>query len=113
MRISNSSIALAVLLLLMLTGCAQFSEDRGMRLVQSASGDVLNKQVVAIRTEADAGQATAAVKGILRRPLTADAAVQIALLNNKGLQAAYNELGVAEATRIQASLPPNPTVSLA
>ena len=38
--------------------------------------------------------------------------MQIALLNNRGLQAAYNELGVAEADRVQASLPPNPTFSL-
>ena len=44
--------------------------------------------------------------------LTADAAVQIALLNNRGLQAAYNELGIAEAQRIQQSLPPNPSFSI-
>jgi outer membrane protein TolC len=33
-------------------------------------------------------------------------------LNNKGLQAAYNDLGIAEAEKIAASLPPNPTFSL-
>ena len=44
---------------------------------------------------------------------SADHAVQIALLNNKGLQAAYNELGVSEARFVQASLPPNPGISLA
>ena len=48
---------------------------------------------------------------LLRRPLTADAAVQIALLNNHGLQAAYNELGIAEAAMVQVSLPPNPSFS--
>ncbi|GEO16315.1 hypothetical protein [Microvirga aerophila] len=45
---------------------------------------------------------------MLNRPLTAGAAVQIALLNNRGLQAAYNELGISEAHYVQASLPPSP-----
>ena len=52
------------------------------------------------------------VKALLRQPLSADRAVQIALLNNRGLQAAYNALGLAEAAMVQASLPPNPTFSL-
>lgn len=38
--------------------------------------------------------------------------MQVALLNNKGLQAAYNYLGIAEAIMVKASLPPNPTFSL-
>ncbi|HEY6670004.1 MAG TPA: TolC family protein [Methyloceanibacter sp.] len=46
---------------------------------------------------------------LLKAPLSADAAVQIALLNNAGLQAAYNRLGVAEAVAVQASRPPLPT----
>jgi hypothetical protein len=44
--------------------------------------------------------------------LTVDAAVQVALLNNKGLQAAYNELALAEAELVQESLPPNPVFSI-
>src|SRR5262249_21622368 len=48
----------------------------------------------------------------LARPLSADAAVQVALLNNRGLQAAYNELGLAETALIRETLPPNPTFSL-
>ncbi len=42
----------------------------------------------------------------MHRPLSANAAVQIALLNNLGLQAAYNRLGVAEALAVKASRPP-------
>jgi hypothetical protein len=41
-----------------------------------------------------------------------DAAVQVALLNNRGLQAAYNELAIAEARAVEGSLPPNPAISL-
>jgi len=51
------------------------------------------------------------VARLLRAPLSPDAAVQIALLNNAELQAAYNRLGVAEAVAVQASRPPLPTFS--
>ena len=34
---------------------------------------------------------------LLRRPLSAEAAVEVAFLRNKSLQAAYNDLGVSEA----------------
>jgi outer membrane protein TolC len=48
------------------------------------------------------------VAGLLAQPLSPDTAVQIALLNNPGLQAAYAELGIAEADRVQAGRIPNP-----
>jgi outer membrane protein TolC len=44
--------------------------------------------------------------------LTADAAVQVALINNRDLQAAYNQLGIAEAVRVEAGRPPNPRFSV-
>ena len=72
----------------------------------------LNKSVAKIRSEEDAVAARVEVERLLKRPLTADSAVQIALLNNRGLQAAYNELGIAEAIRVQQSLPPNPQFTL-
>jgi outer membrane protein TolC len=37
-----------------------------------------------------------------------DDAVQIALLNNRGLQASYGELGISEADLVQAGRLPNP-----
>lgn len=49
---------------------------------------------------------------LLKSPLSPETAVRIALLNNKGLQTAYNELGIAEAAMVESSLPPSPTLSL-
>ena len=49
---------------------------------------------------------------LLRRGLTVDTAVQVALLNNRGLQASYNELALAEADMVGESLPPNPNFSI-
>ncbi len=48
------------------------------------------------------------VTALLQRPLTVDDAVQIALLNNRRLQATYEELGVTQASLVQAGLLKNP-----
>ena len=48
------------------------------------------------------------MKSVLSRQLTAKNTIQIALLNNKDLQAAYTKLGVAQADLVQAGLLSNP-----
>jgi cobalt-zinc-cadmium efflux system outer membrane protein len=48
------------------------------------------------------------LSSLLNRKLTADDAVQIALLNNRELQAVYSDLGVAQADLVQAGLLSNP-----
>src|SRR3954447_9735662 len=93
-------------------GCANFSPDAGMNAVTGIAGRELNKDALAIRDADDAEKARNLVRRLLQRSLSADAAVQIALLNNRGLQAAYNELALAEAQLVEDTLPPNPTVSL-
>lgn len=50
------------------------------------------------------------VDALLGAPLTADTAVEIALLENPSLQATYEELGVAQADLVQAGLLRNPTL---
>jgi outer membrane protein TolC len=83
-----------------------------MSVTADIAGRVLNKNIAAIRSEKDAAAARVEVERLLKRSLTADSAVQIALLNNRGLQVAYNELGIAEAIKVQQSLPPNPQFSV-
>jgi outer membrane protein TolC len=84
----------------------------GMGVVAGVASETINKDVIAIRTPDDAQRADATVKALLRRALTVDSAVQIALLSNRGLQAAYNELALAETDLVGDSLPPNPTFSI-
>jgi outer membrane protein TolC len=97
---------------MLVSGCTWFSPDGGMGLVANIADHELKKDVVAIRSPDDAEVAGIAVQRLLGRTLTADAAVQIALLNNRGLQADYQELAIADAQRVGQSLPPNPTVSI-
>lgn len=105
-------VAAALSLFAFLAGCASFSPDGGMTPVALYASDVLQKDVAVIRNADDAERTLAAVQTIRRRVLTADGAVQIALLNNRGLQAAFNELASAEAEMVGDSLPPNPTFSI-
>lgn len=100
--------ALAAGVAVLLGGCAGFSPDGGLGPAQAIGYSELNKEVVKVGDESSAASAKLRVDQLLRKPLTADAAVQIALLNNRGLQAAFNELGIAEAQMVAASLPPNP-----
>lgn len=56
-------------------------------------------------------QVEARTRELLARELTVDAAVELALLNNRRLQAAYGEIGVARADLVQAGLLVNPVLS--
>jgi outer membrane protein TolC len=103
---------LALPLAALLSGCAPFLPDGGMATVANITGAAIKKDVVAIRTTEDAEGASDAVKRLTSRPLSVDAAVQIALLNNRGLQASYSELALAETELVQVGLPPNPTFSI-
>ncbi|MFM9500547.1 hypothetical protein ACKI1Q_44185, partial [Streptomyces galilaeus] len=80
--------------------------------VADIAGGTIKKDVISIRTADDVVVANDAVKRLLRRTLNVETAVQVALLSNRGLQAAYNELALAEADLVQESLPPNPTFSI-
>src|SRR5205807_4732438 len=76
------------------------------------TNQTIHKDVAFVRSPEGAEAAGATVRRLLSRTLSVDAAVQIALLNNKGLQAAYNELALAETDLVEQSLPPNPLFSV-
>ena len=97
---------------LLLGGCAQFTADAGLSTAREVAAAELNKDVVKVTNESEALSTQQRVEDLLRRPLTPDSAVQIAFLKNRGLQAAFNDLGIAEATYVQATLPPAPRAVL-
>jgi outer membrane protein TolC len=112
-RLSRVALrAVACLAAHSLQSCAGFSPDGGLSGVSAITAPTLAQDAIALRTPQDDEAAQARVRALLRRPLTATAAVRIALINNRDLQAAYNALGISEAAMVQASLPPNPTFSL-
>ena len=98
-------VALGVLLL---GGCATFSKDSGFNTVTTVTKDRINKDVTWVRADGDADTVRTTVKKLLGSPLSVDDAVQVALLNNRGLQSTYAELGIAEANLVQAGRLRNP-----
>lgn len=104
---------LSFLLVLGLAGCATFSEDARFSPVETAVKDRTGADAMWTRSEEGADRVRARVKELLAKPLGPTEAVQIALLNNPGLQAGYAEVGIAEADLVQASRWSGPTFSFA
>ncbi|ABM94595.1 TolC family protein [Methylibium petroleiphilum] len=94
-----------------LGGCASFSPDGGFAAVEKTAKDRLGKDVQWARSDADQDSIAKRVGELLSKPLTVDDAVQVALLNNRGLQADFQDLGVTEAEVVQAGRLPNPGFS--
>jgi cobalt-zinc-cadmium efflux system outer membrane protein len=99
---------LAPLAVAALAGCATVPKDAGFGDVRRDVADRTGQAVEWDRgTEADYA-ASQRVRSMLAAGIGADEAVQVALLNNRGLQATYEGLGVAQAELVQAGLLRNP-----
>jgi outer membrane protein TolC len=91
----------------LLAGCASFSQDGGIDDVARMTQERI-AQPAPLKRDKDAQAAQAEIKTLLSKPLSADAAVRVALLGNQGLQATLAELAIAEADFVQAGRLPNP-----
>ena len=98
----------ATALALGLGACASYTPDAGLGPAIDIARAELHKDVVKVTDEAAAASTQDRAEALLRRPLTPDSAVQIAILKNRGLQVGFNELGVAEAVYVKATVPPAP-----
>ncbi|WP_374564697.1 TolC family protein [Ideonella sp.] len=106
-----AGLSAAALAALLLAGCASFSPDGGFGTVEQLTQDRIGQAPKLQRTPEQADAAGARVAELLKQPLTADSAVEIALLNNRGLQASYAELGIAESDLVRAGRLANPSFS--
>ena len=99
--------ALGLVVAACLCGCRSTADG-------NAAGDVARVAAdVASRTNSGAPPCDATViaqtcRGLLTRPLTDDAAVKLALLNNASVRESYERLGIARADLLQAGLIANP-----
>ena len=95
-----------------LSGCASFTPDGGLGLVEQTTKTRIGKDIKWAKTDADRDAIQMRVRELLQKKLMIDDAVQIALLNNRGLQASFFELGISEADLVQAGRLPNPHFSM-
>ncbi|MEO6603391.1 MAG: TolC family protein [Polyangiaceae bacterium] len=95
-----------------LSASACVSEDAGYQDVRDTTAARIHRDV---RWDAHESVSVTqkATHDLLAQPLDANSAVQVALLNNQGIQAAFEELGVARAGLVQALRLPNPTIEAA
>jgi outer membrane protein TolC len=97
---------------ILLAGCASTSADGGFGGAASLAEARTGQRAVLLRTGQDQSSLASTIDGLLAKPLTANDAVHIALLNHRGLQAQYWQVGIAEADLAQAGRLQNPAFSI-
>ena len=102
-------LAIASAAALFLAGCASFTPDGGFDTVRELTRERTGQSPTYQRTEADTDAARTRVAELLKHPLTADAAVELAFLGNRSLQAGFAELGIAESDLVRAGRLRNPS----
>lgn len=96
---------------LLLSGCAaSLSPDPAFQDVALTVQERTGKRITWDSGSDDDQRARVHIDHLLKKRLTAPRAVQIALLNNRKLQASYASLGVAQADLVQAGLLTNPVI---
>jgi len=101
-------------LALLLSACASLSGDGGFsaaaKVSEQRTGMPASVAGRLPRNADDEKALGAVINKKLEQPLSADDAVQIALLSNRGLQASYWSVGIAEADLVQAGRLQNPVL---
>ncbi len=99
----------ALLPVLLLSSCASLSRDP-LKSVREQTRSRLGYDVSAPATAQDSADLAARVNALLKRPLTAESATQIALLNNRRLRSTLEDVGISQAEFVEASTPRNPVL---
>lgn len=94
-----------------MAGCAAAPKNAGFPDVEKMVRQRAGKEVHWNEAPAAEAAMNQALQTLLKEELTVDKAVQVALLNNRSLQATFEELGIARADLIQAGLLKNPVFS--
>src|ERR1700693_2542051 len=112
MTITRFVVCSSILAMTLPAGFAR-EKDEAFQDVQRSVQERSGKTVRWEEDQAAHEQALQDARHLLRKPLTVDTAVQIALLNNRSLQATFEEIGLSTADLIEAATIPNPRFDLA
>jgi hypothetical protein len=104
-------LTVAVAGVALLAGCASFSSDGGFDRVSELTKERTGQAPSYQRSSQDGDTARSRVDELLKQPLTAESSVEVAFLNNRGLQASLNFLGIAESELVRAGRLANPVFS--
>lgn len=113
MQLRRCRIVTTVLGILVLSGCASLAPQASLERVGQDSAVLTGQSTLHWgNDQSQAPEARKRVDELLGQPLSLESSVEIALLNNRGLQARFYDLGIADAERVQASRLPNPGFSI-
>ncbi len=99
-------------LILSLGACASVDQKVAFNEFRATVGDRVTHDLSWRNDAASDAQVASKVSELLSNDLGFDSAVQIALLNNRGLQARYADVGIANADLVQAGLLTNPVLDV-
>jgi len=97
-------------LAVLLGACAEVPRQGGFDTVQQLAEERVGTHVYWYQGGPEDAEVQRALETLLGSALTVDGAVTVALLNNRGLQATYEDLGVSQADLVQAGLLRNPRI---
>lgn len=103
-----SRLILAGLFSVLLVSCGSVDRD-AVGEVQGLTRSRIGKDISLPRSKIEQQNVDERVAALLKKPLTADGAVQAALLNNRRLRATLEELNLSQADLLESSLLSNPT----
>ena len=109
----NKFVAFSSIFALTLAASVAREKDEAFQGVQQSVQERTGKGIRWEQDQAAHEQALQDVRLLLRKPLTVDTAVRIALLNNRSLQATFQEIGLSAADVLEAATIPNPRFDLA
>ena len=101
--------SLSLLLVMALVPSTWAARPESIEDLQATVHGRIGKRVEWRKDAAADAEISRTVHALLRGVLTADRAVQVALLNNRQLQATFEEIGVANADLTEAGLLKNPS----
>jgi cobalt-zinc-cadmium efflux system outer membrane protein len=94
------------------SGCASVPKRGGMEEVDKEVERRTGHRVHWDQGDPEDAQVADQIRQLVKAPLTLDSAVELALLNNRGLQATFEELGIAQADLVQAGRIRNPSIGV-
>jgi outer membrane protein TolC len=97
--------------LLFLSGCATTTAEQGFQKAAALAEPYAAAKPTWIKSDEERAALRGAVEELIAQPLSVDDAVKLGLLNNRGLQGDYAEIGLAASDLAQASRLPNPGFS--
>jgi outer membrane protein TolC len=120
MKNSSKMWMIAATLPLFLGGCISNNDagsysyiEAGFATVEENTSQAISKQTVWVQSQEQAEELTKRVHNmVFKKSINVETAVQLALLNNKGLQASYAEIGISAAQAWQQTMLENPKVSI-